>query len=151
MPGLFPLSTIALLLAAAICALAAVAHFACIVIGPRAYRVMGAGTQVTQALARGAYGPHMAAAAVGVALLGLSAYALAATGALPAPPLMREVLTAAAVALLARACLFPWLMSRFAGNSMRFWFISSLVFLVLGGLFLVGAWPLWFSKNHVIH
>src|ERR1044072_4346690 len=107
----------ALTVAAFATVIAALAHFACIVIGPSAYRAMGAGTRALQAIERGELGPHVAALVVGSALLLVAAYALSGAGILPPFPLLRWVLGAFSLALLARAFLFPLLRPRFPGNS----------------------------------
>lgn len=137
------LPCLALVLAAALCVLAAMAHFACIAIGPRAYRAMGAGEAVAQAVARGAWAPHLVALVVGAGLLLVAVYAVSAAGWLAPLPLWRWVLSAAAAALWARALGFPLLVRRFPGNSVRFWAVSSLACLLLGGLLWWGVWPPW--------
>lgn len=133
----------ALAVAAGATIVAALAHFACIAIGPRAYRVMGAGARAVRAAERGEPGPHVAAFAVGAVLLVVAAYALSGAGFFPPLPLLRWVLAGVSLVLLARAFLFPLLRPHFPGNSVRFWVISSLACLVLGSLYLVGALPLW--------
>lgn len=132
-------SSLLLVAAAALCALAGLAHFACIAIGPRAYSVLGAGERVLAALERGAWQPHVVAAGVGLVLLLLAACALSGAGIGPPLPRHREILSLAAVLLLARAGLFPLLMTRLPGNSATFWVVSSLACLVLGGLILLGV------------
>lgn len=137
------LAPAALTAAAAATVIAAIAHFACIAVGPSAYRVMGAGARAVQAVERGDSRPHVAASVVGSALLVVAAYALSGAGLLPPLPLLRWVLAAAALVLLSRAFLFPLLRPRFPGNSTRFWVVSSMACLMLGSLYLVGALPLW--------
>lgn len=113
------LPCLALALAAALCVRAAVAHFACIAIGPRPYRAMGAGEAVAQAVALSAWAPHLAALAVGAGLLLVAVYALSGAGWLTPLPMRHWVLSAAAAALWARALGFPLLVRRFPGNSTR--------------------------------
>ncbi len=141
------LPCLALVLAAALCVLAAVAHFACIAIGPRAYRAMGAGEAVAQAVALGAWAPHLAALAVGAGLLLVAVYALSGAGWLTPLPMRHWVLSAAAAALWARALGFPLLVRRFPGNSARFWLVSSLACPPLGGLLWWSVWPLWYRAG----
>lgn len=136
-------SSVVLTVAAAATLVAALAHFTCIAIGPQAYRAMGAGDRVVLALARGDRRPHFAAFAVGSVLLVVTAYALSGAGVLPPFPLLRGVLAVSALALIARAFLFPMLRPHFPGNSPRFWAVSSLACLVLGSLYVVGSLPLW--------
>ncbi len=138
-----PIAFIALTIAAVVTVLAALAHFACIAIGPAAYRVMGAGDHAVRAVERGESGPHVAAFSVGLVLLVVAAFALSGAGVLPPFPLLRWVLAAVSLVLLARAMLFPLLRPRFPGNSARFWLVSSLACLVLGTLYLVGVLSIW--------
>src|SRR5262249_10998178 len=133
----------ALTIAAAATFVAALAHFACIAIGPRGYRAMGAGARAVQAVERGELRPHVSAFLVGSVLLGVAAYALSGAGIFPPFPLLRWVLGAFALALLARAFLFPLLRPHFAGNSTVFWLVSSLACLILGALYLAGTVLLW--------
>lgn len=135
-------SSLALLLAAALCVIAAALHFACLVWGAAGYRFLGAGEKVVAAVEAGDRRPHVSAIVVGSMLLVWAAYAMAGAGVLPAMPLMRPVLFLIAGVLLARAVLFPLLLPAFPGNSMKFWLLSSLAVGVLGLLFLVGALPM---------
>lgn len=128
-----------LVLAAIATAAAALAHFACIPIGSRAYRVMGAGDRAVRAVERGRAGPHVVAFGVGCALLGAAAYALSGAGFIPRLPLLRSGLFAIAFALLTRAFAFPLLRARITGNSERFWRLSSAACLALGACYLAGA------------
>ena len=137
------LATAALAVAAAATTLAALAHFACIAIGPRAYRVMGAGARAVRAVERGESGPHVAAFVVGVVLLVVAAYAFSGAGFFPPLPLLRWVLMVVSLVLIARALLFPLMRPYFPGNSARFWVVSSFACLVLGSLYFVGVLPLW--------
>ncbi|WP_395795569.1 hypothetical protein [Aquimonas sp.] len=50
-------SSILLIVAAALSALAAVAHLACIALGPAAYRFMGAGERMARAVEAGSIRP----------------------------------------------------------------------------------------------
>ena len=137
------LPSLMLLAAAGALFVAALAHFACIAVGPRAYRLMGAGDSAARAAERGERGPHVAAFVVGSALLVVASYALSGAGWLPGLPLLRWVLGGVSLVLLARAFLFPLLRSYVPGNTDRFWWVSSTICLVLGGLLLFGAMPLW--------
>jgi hypothetical protein len=139
MPELPQFASAALTVASIATVIAALAHFACIAIGASAYRVMGAGTPAVEAIERGELRPHVAALVVGSVLLVLAAYALSGAGIFPPFPLLRWVLGAFSLALLARAFLFPLLRPRFPGNSPVFWLVSSTACLMLGCLYLVGA------------
>ncbi len=128
-----------LLLAAALCVIAAALHFACLVWGASGYRFLGAGENAVAAIEAGDKRPHISAVVVGTMLLIWAIYAIAGAGMLPAMPFMRPVLFLISGVLLARALLFPLLRPLIPGNSLKFWIISSLVVGVLGLLFLVGS------------
>lgn len=130
-----------LLAAAAACDFAAaLAHFACIVIGAPAFRALGAGERMARLAASGHWYPRMVAFAIGGVLCVWAGYALGGAGLAVRLPGTRFALVAIACVLLMRACAFPWLRSVIRGNSMRFWWTSSTGCLALallhgGGLF----------------
>lgn len=132
-------ASLALLLAAVLCVIAAALHFACLAWGAAGYRFLGAGEKAAAAVEAGDRRPHISAIVVGSILLVWAAYAMAGAGVFPAMPLMRPVLFLISGVLLARALAFPLLRPVFPGNSLKFWLVSSLAVGVLGFLFLVGA------------
>jgi len=129
----------ALIVAGAALVIAALLHFACIFIGAKGYRLLGAGNKVVNAVESGDLRPHFSAVAIGTALFVCSWYLFAAAGYIAAPPLMQPVLYAVSGALLSRALLFPLLKPYFPGNSLTFWVASSVACGLLGALILYGA------------
>lgn len=133
-----------LVLGAAATALAALAHLACIAIGPSAYRVMGAGPRMAELAAAGHWYPPVITVVIAGMLFVWSAYALAGAGVVRRLPLQRTVLVAITAVFLLRGFARPVLEPYFPGNSDTFWFWSSAICLAIGLLHLVGlrlAWP----------
>ena len=134
----------ALVVAGVCCVLAALAHLACIAIGPAAFRFMGAGERMARAVEAGRLQPRLVTLAIAAVLAGWAAYAFAAAGVIGPLPLTWLVLPAVSAVFLVRAVAFPLLRPVFPENSNRFWFVSSAICLVIGLLFAagtVGAWP----------
>ena len=69
--------------------------------------------------------------------------ALAGVGMLPKPPLLRYLLAGIASIYLVRAISVFWLMKVMPGNSILFWFWSSLICLILGVAYLAGTSKIW--------
>jgi hypothetical protein len=132
-----------LVVGAALSALAALAHFACVFVGAPAFRLLGAGEQMARMAEQGHWYPDAFAFGVGAALCLCAAYALSAAGVLPRLPLVRTVLTLFTAVLLLRAVLFPFLQPLFPGNTMTFWLVSSAACLVFGLVHAVGLWQVW--------
>lgn len=133
----------ALLLAGLASALASLAHLACIALGAPAYRWMGAGERVAQAVEAGRWQPHALTLGIAAVLAVWAAYALAAAGRLPALPFMKLALCAISAVLLLRALTFPLLQAHFPGNSATFWWVSSGICLLMGALFAYGTAGRW--------
>lgn len=133
-----------LVLGAAAMALAALAHLACIAIGPSAYLAMGAGPRMAKLAAAGHWYPPVITVVIAGMLFVWSAYALAGAGAIRRLPLQRTVLVAITAVFLLRGFARPVLEPYFPGNSDTFWFWSSAICLAIGLLHLAGlrqAWP----------
>ena len=133
-----------LVFAGVCCVLAALAHLACIAIGPAAFRFMGAGERMARAVEAGRLQPRLVTLAIAAVLAGWAAYAFSAAGVIGPLPLTWLVLPAVSAVFLVRAVAFPLLRPVFPENSNRFWFVSSAICLVIGLLFAagtVGAWP----------
>lgn len=128
-----------LALAAVICTVAAILHFACIPWGAAGYRFLGAGEVVSNAVAEGDWRPHLSALVIGTLLLVAASYALSGAGMITSLPFLRMVLFGMAAVLIIRAVAFPLLRPMFPGNSDLFWLVSSGIVGVLGLLFLFGA------------
>lgn len=136
---------IALAAAGAASAVAAVAHLACIAIGPGAYRFMGAGERMARAVEQGKLRPTLVTLGIAVVLLAWAAYAFSAAGFIGRLPFVQIVLPVVCAAYLLRAVCFPLLRPAFPENSGRFWLVSSAICLLIGGLHLYGIllqWPL---------
>jgi hypothetical protein len=132
-----------LLAAAAADALAALLHLACIVLGPPAYRWLGAGERMAQMAARGDAYPTLITVAIAGVLLVWALYALSGAGLIRRLPLTRFVLTSIAAVYLLRAGAGVALQPYFPGNSPTFWWVSSLVCLLFGLLHAFGLRQRW--------
>jgi hypothetical protein len=134
---------LALLVGATFSATAAVAHLMCIVVGPKAYRVMGAGERMARAAQAGRLQPTLITFAIAAILLVWAAYALSGAGVTGKLPLTRIALVAISAVYLGRAVAFPLLKPSFPENSQTFWVVSSGICLVMGLLHLYGVVALW--------
>lgn len=124
-------------------ALVAVLHFACIVIGAPAFRLLGAGDRLAVMAERGHWYPSALALGIGAAFSVCAAYALSAAGVLPPLPMRRTVLGLFTGVLFFRALAFPLLRSVFPWNSTAFWLVTSSICLLMGMLHLVGLKQVW--------
>ncbi|MBL8513701.1 MAG: hypothetical protein JNJ55_06890 [Betaproteobacteria bacterium] len=137
-----PAST-ALALGAAFSILAAIAHLACIAIGPSAYRLLGAGERMARAVEAGMLQPTLVTLAIAVMLLAWGVYALSAAGLVRRMPLTKVALIGITAVYLGRAVLFPFLRPMFPENSMTFWLVSSGICLGIGLLHAFGVASRW--------
>ncbi|MCF8179225.1 MAG: hypothetical protein K9J74_12010 [Sulfuritalea sp.] len=135
--------TIALVTASAFSAAAALAHIACVVLGPSAYRFMGAGEKMARAVAAGKLQPTLTTLAISAVLFVWSAYALSGAGLIAHLPFTKPALVAITAVYLGRAVLFPFLRPAFPGNSNTFWLVSSGICLVIGLVHLYGLAARW--------
>jgi hypothetical protein len=133
----------ALMLGASFSALAAIAHLACIALGPAAYRFMGAGEPMARAAEAGRWKPTLVTLAVAGVLLLWSAYALSGAGVIAALPMTPLALVLISAIYLGRAVAFPWLMPVFPDNSKTFWWVSSGICAVIGLVHAFGTAALW--------
>jgi len=136
----------ALALAGLLGTLAALAHLACIAIGARAYRFMGAGKRMARAVEAGKIRPTLITLAIASILLVSALYAFPGAGLAPRLPFTELVLVLISIVFVLRAFGFPLLRPMFPENSVTFWLVSSAICLVLGLLYAVGAAALWFWK-----
>lgn len=134
---------LAFIVGAALSALAAIAHLACIVIGAPAYRFMGAGEPMARAVEAGKLQPTLITLAISVVLFIWAAYALGGAGVIPLLPFSSLVLPAICLVYLGRAIGFPLLRSSFPENSQRFWLLSSGICLAIGLAYLYGIVSAW--------
>lgn len=135
--------SVSLAIAAGLSASAAVAHIFCVVIGPSAYRFMGAGEAMARAVEAGRLRPTIVTLAISAVLLVWAAYALSAAGFIDRLPLTKFVVLAIALVYLGRAFAFPLLRPAFPENSTRFWLVSSGICLVIGALHAYGLAARW--------
>lgn len=127
-----------LVLGAALSAIAAALHFACIFWGAPGFRFLGAGEPIVQMAEKGHWYPSFIAFTIGAILTAWAAYALSGAGLLMPLPFVRLVLSAITGIYLLRALAFPLLKPAFPGNSDTFWMITSGICLVIGPIHLVG-------------
>ncbi|AMM02780.1 MULTISPECIES: hypothetical protein [Pseudomonas] len=132
----------ALLLAAALNAIIGVIHLAIIAVGPRWYRLFGAGERMAVAAEKGRCYPALITAAIACVLLAWSAYALSAAGAIGRLPLLLPVICLITLVYLLRGLLGPVLLAG-TGRSQRFIVVSSLICLGFGVVHLVGLVQQW--------
>lgn len=134
---------LALLVGATFSVAAALAHLMCIVVGPKAYRVMGAGERMARAAQAGRLQPALVTLAIAGILFAWAAYALSGAGVMGHLPLTRAALVAISAVYLGRAVAFPLLKPSFPENSQTFWLVSSGICLVIGLIHLYGVVALW--------
>ena len=132
-----------LVAAAALSALAAVLHLACIGFGAPWYRAMGAGEHMAQMAANGDWYPTVVTLFIATVLLAWSAFALSGAGLIPKLPLLRLALCAITAVYLLRAVAYPVIAPYFPGNSTAFWLWSSGICLVIGIVHLIGLRQVW--------
>ncbi len=128
----------ALALGGALSALASVAHLACIALGARAYRFMGAGERMARAVEAGKIKPTVVTLAIASVLLIWAMYAFSGAGLAPRLPFTTLALALISLVYLARALAFSLLRPVFPENSTTFWLVSSGVCLLLGLLYAIG-------------
>lgn len=132
-----------LALAGLLVALASLAHLGCIVAGPRAYRLMGAGERMARAVEAGAIRPTLVTLAIAGVLLVWALYAFSGAGLVPRLPFTELALAVIAAVFLARASATPLLRPVFPETSTTFWRVSSGLCLVIGLLYAIGFAASW--------
>lgn len=132
-----------LVVGAALSALAALVHLACIAFGGPWYRALGAGERMAQLAESGHWYPSVAAAVIAAVLLSWGAYALSGAGVIRRLPFLRTVLCGVTAVYLLRGVAFVPLMPLFPGNSIAFWLVSSAICLAFGVVHLVGLRQVW--------
>ena len=133
-----------LLAGAALSAIAALLHLACIIFGPAWYRFFGAGERMAHLAAAGRMGPAVVTTGIAGVLAIWSLYALSGAGVIPRLPLVRSVLCAiTGVYLLRGVAGFVLAVVAPGERSVAFWCWSSLICLALGALYFVGTRQVW--------
>jgi hypothetical protein len=137
-----------LILAAALSALAALAHVGIVVGGPAWYRFFGAGEGMARLAESGSWYPALITFGIAGVLSLWSACALSAAGVLSTLPFLRTVLVLiTAVYLLRGVAGFVLASVAPGGNSPAFWVWSSIICLFVGAVHAIGLakrWP-WLS------
>lgn len=133
-------SIIPLYFASALTFLAALLHFVCMFWGANGFRFLGAGKSIVQMVERGHWYPNFTTIAVGLILTVCSIYAFLAAKGIQVLPFTKLILSLVAAVFLIRGFAFPWLKSKFVGNSDLFWYVSSAFCLILGALYAVGVY-----------
>ena len=133
-----------LLAGAALSAIAALLHLACIIFGPSWYRFFGAGERMAHLAAAGRIGPAVITAGIAGVLAIWSLYALSGAGVIPRLPLIRSVLCAITGVYLLRGVAGFVLAAAAPGErSVAFWCWSSVICLVIGAIYFVGTRQVW--------
>lgn len=133
----------ALILAGVLTSLAAIAHLGCLFFGASAFRLMGAGERVARAVEAGKLQPIFVTVGIAALLSVWAAYAFSVAGLIGPSPFGKFMLPAISAVFLARAFGFPLLKSAFPENSKTFWWVSSGICLLLGGLYAWGTAAAW--------
>ncbi len=132
-----------LVLGAALSAMAAALHFACIIWGAPLFRFLGAGEPIARMAETGHWYANFIAFAIGTLLAVWAAYALSGAGLLIRLPFVQLVLSAITGIYLLRAVAFPLLKPAFPNNSDTFWLVTSGICLIIGLLHLAGLRQVW--------
>ncbi len=138
-----------LLAGAALSFAAALTHLICIVIGPEAYRWLGAGEEMARMAEAGLWQPAIVTAVIASMLFLAGCYALAGAGRIRRLPLLRTALGTITAVYLLRGFAFIPLMPLFPDNGPVFWAVSSLLCLLMGGVHLIGLVKGWSSLSPV--
>ncbi|MFY5447042.1 hypothetical protein ACOUEB_18595, partial [Acinetobacter baumannii] len=101
---------------------------------------LGAGKSIVQMVERGHWYPNFTAITVGLILTVCSMYAFFAAKGIQVLPFTKIILSLVAAVFLIRGFAFPWLKSKFVGNSDLFWYVSSAFCLILGALYAAGVY-----------
>ena len=136
-----------LIVGAALSALAAALHIACIVIGAPMYRFVGAGERMAQMASAGHWYPTVAALVIAAILSVWALYALSGAGVIRKLPLLRTALIVITAAYLIRGIAFVSLMPFFPGNSLLFWLVSSAICVSFGVVHFIGLRQAWANKQ----
>lgn len=132
-----------LLLAGGCSAAAALAHVVCVAVGAPGYRLLGAGERMARAAEAGHWQPAAVTLIIAAVLGTWALVAFSGAGLLPTLPFTRPALVLIGGVYLARALAFPLLIKVFPENSMRFWWVSSGLCLLIGILHAWGTWLRW--------
>lgn len=132
-----------LMAGAALSALGAGLHLACIAFGAAWYRAMGAGEQMARMADAGSAYPVKMTLIVASILVIWSLYALSGSGLIGRVPLLRTGLCLIAAVYLLRGFAFYPLIALAPGRSPSFWLWSSVTCAVFGIVHAIGIARVW--------
>ena len=133
---------LALIVGSGLSTIAALLHLGIILVGPRWYRLFGAGDRFVQAAEAGRLFPTVVTIGIALVLFTWAAYALSGAGVIEQLPLLRPILCAITLVYLLRALLGPRLLAG-TGRSRRFIVVSSVICLGYGLVHLLGLIQRW--------
>lgn len=133
---------LALMVAAALSAIAGALHVGVVLVGPRWYRLFGAGERLARAAEAGRLYPALITFGIAFVLFAWAAYALSAAGVLSPLPLLRPALVAITLVYLLRALAGPFVLPS-TGHSRRFVYVSSAICLGFALVHLLGLAQVW--------
>jgi hypothetical protein len=133
---------LALMIAAALSAMAGALHIGVVLVGPRWYRLFGAGEKLARAAEAGRAYPALITVGIAFVLFAWAAYALSGAGVLGSLPLLRPALVAISLVYLLRGVAGPFILKD-TGRSQRFIHISSAICLGFALVHLVGLVQVW--------
>lgn len=132
-----------LIIGAILNSIAALLHLACLYFGAPLFRFLGT-EEMARMYERGnLFKPVIACVLIATLLFVWTAYTLSGAGVIHKLPFLRLVLMAITVVYLVRGSAFPFLIKYFPGNSMTFWYCSSLIVFGLGIIHLFGLVQVW--------
>lgn len=123
-------------------AIAALLHLGIILIGPRWYRLFGAGDRFVRAAEAGRLFPTVVTIGIVLVLFTWAVYALSGAGVIEQLPLLRPILCTITLVYLLRGLLGPLLLAG-TGRSRRFIVVSSGICLGYGFVHLFGLIQRW--------
>ncbi len=140
---MMPARNPALIIGGLLSVAASLLHIGCIIGGPAWYRFFGAGEAMATLAEQGSMTPTLITLGIAAILAIWAAYAFSGAGLLPRLPLLRTGLVViSAIYLLRGLALIPALVINGA-DVMPFILWSSLIVLVYGIAYAVGAWTAW--------
>lgn len=134
-----------LIFGAALSAIAATLHLACIAFGAEWYRAMGAGEQMAELAAAGSSYPATITLIIAAILMLWSLYALSGSGVIRRLPFLRFGLCVITAVYLLRGFAFYPLMTIIPGRSLTFWLLSSATCAAFGVIHAIGLKSSWSS------
>ncbi|WP_152223377.1 hypothetical protein [Pseudomonas sp. SCB32] len=133
---------LALIMAAALDALAAALHIGVVIVGPRWYRLFGAGERMARAAEAGRLYPAVITLGIALVLFAWAGYALSGAAVIGPLPLLRPALVAITLVYLFRGIAGPYLLHG-TGRSRQFIILSSAICLGVALTHLLGLLQVW--------